>query len=123
MLKLSLSGAREPHVNSDTGFFLEPQIETEFCPKPVIKKSLGKSSHSKFSHCCLTISRCSMVTGFVSQYKWLLKLLKGQIIIAMICETVSKEHQEETGFLSSLFRLCTLFEGFQDYPSYFNLLK
>lgn len=95
MLKLSLSGARKPHVNRDIGFFLEPQIETEFCPKPVIKKSLGKSSHSKHSHCCLTISRCSMVTGFISQYKWLLKLLKRQIIIVMICETVSKEHQEE----------------------------
>lgn len=123
MLKLSLSGAREPHVNRDIGFFLEPQIETEFCLKPVIKKSLGKSSHSKHSHCCLTISRCSMVTGFISQYKWLLKLLKRQIIIVMICETVSKEHQEETGFLPSLFRLCTVCEGFQEYPSYFIRLK
>lgn len=66
-----------------------------------------------------------MVTGFVLQYKWLFKLLKGQIIIVMICETVSKEHQadskvstvskEHQGFLPSLVRLCTLYEGFQEY--------
>lgn len=123
MLKSSLSGAREPHVNRDIGFFPEPQLETEFCPKPVIKKSLGKSSHSKCSHCCLTVSRCAMVTGFISQYKWLLKLLKRQTITVMICKTVSKEYQEETGFLPSLFRLCTVCEGFQEYPPYFILLK
>lgn len=37
-----------------------------------------------------------MVTGFVLQYKWLFKLLKGQTIIVMICETVSKEHQADS---------------------------
>lgn len=124
MLKLSLSGARAPHVNSGIRYQTEPQIDTDWIlPKTTIKKSLGKSSHSKFSHCCLTISRCSTVTGFVLQYKWLLKLWKGQIIIEMICETVSKEHQAQTGFLPSLFRLCTPYEGFQEYPSFFNLLK
>lgn len=85
MLQLSLPGAREPHVNRDIRFFLEPQIRDWILPKAQSnKKSLGKSSHSKFSHCCLTISRCTMVAGFVSQYNWLLKLLKGQIIIVMI---------------------------------------
>lgn len=64
-----------------------------------------------------------MVAGFVLQYKWLLKVLKGQIIIVMICVTVSKEHEAQTGFLPSLVRLCTLQEGFQEYPLFKNLLK
>lgn len=64
-----------------------------------------------------------MVPGFVSKYKWLLKLLKAQIIIAIICETAYKEHQSQTGFLPSLFRLCTFYESFQEYASFFSLLK
>lgn len=81
VLKSSLSGAREPHVNRDIRFFLEPQIDRDWIlPKTSNRRSLGKSSHSKFSHCCFTVSRCSTVTGVVSQYKWLLKLLKGQVI-------------------------------------------
>lgn len=124
MLKLSLSAAREPHVTWDIRFFLETQIDWDWIlPKTSNKNSSGKSSHSKFSHWCLTVSRCSTVTGFVLQYKRFLKLLKGQIIIVMICETVSKEHQAQTRFLPSVFRLCTLYEGFQEHPFFFNLKK